>query len=304
MQGKLDLGKVISRVFGLYGERFGSILGLALVMLVVGFLGAFAFVFIFTLLILGGGTITSVWMLVLVYLTAVVVFWATYHGTVIRIAQNAHQGRNERLGESISAAFSRAGALILAEVLIGVCIGGLPILTTMMIGPNPGAAIGFLLFLFPGLYFAARFGVAIPVLLVERKGATASMERSWSLTASNALRIFALVLLFGIVVAVASFALTLPFGDGSGLGGTLIYGLIELVVLWPPLALLTAVIYFDLRGPEPEPTVPTFGLPPVGAPGTIPAAGGAYQSSGELPPGVGQVGWDTSSSKPPPPPGS
>ena len=109
------------------------------------------------------------------------------------------------------------------------------------------------------------------------------------------------MLLFGIVVAVAFYLLVTTFGTTGG--GRLLFVLIQLVVLWPPLALLTAVIYFELRGPEPASTVPTFGLPPLGTPGTIPIAG-AFQPSVDLTQPPAEVSWDTSRSMPPPPPSS
>ena len=61
------------------------------------------------LLFFGGGTLTSIVMLVLLFYVVLIMTWGTYHATVIRIAQNAEQGRDERLGQAISVCLQSGG---------------------------------------------------------------------------------------------------------------------------------------------------------------------------------------------------
>lgn len=71
-----------------------------------------------------------------------------------------------------------------------------------------GVLAGLALLVLPGLYLAARWLVAGPILLVEREGPIAAMERSWHLTAPMAWPLATLLALLWVP------ALLLAFGGG------------------------------------------------------------------------------------------
>jgi hypothetical protein len=320
---KVDVYGVIGRVIGLYGNRFGSLLGAGLAM----FCALIAIVFALGFLAAVGGvrTRSGLLMWLLLILAAFVITWAAYHAGVIKIAQLARNGRSAPLGAVLSAVTPRIGALILAEVLIMASVFGLLVLSGVMLG-SAGTGLGLLLVLFPGLYFASRFALTIPIVVLEGKSAMDAMERSWKMAASNVWRIFALLLIALLASVIVQIVLRVVLVDmtAGSQTGQLLNGLITQLLLAPLFALLTAVIYLDLNGLQPEAATPiappSQGIGPGAVPGSpaIPIAG-AYQATPNRPvppqeaiqpqeaiPGQPAPGisWDTSKSVPPPPPGS
>ena len=71
-----------------------------------------------------------------------------------------------------------------------------------------GAGIGIAFLIVPGLYFAARWTLAVPLVVLEECGIVEAMSRSWRLTESAAWPLVGTV----IVLAIPSVALGL-FGD-------------------------------------------------------------------------------------------
>ena len=68
-----------------------------------------------------------------------------------------------------------------------------------------GVVVGLALAIVPGLYLAARWLVAGPIMLVERDGVTAALRRSWNITAPLKWSLCGLLLLFWTPVALTSF---------------------------------------------------------------------------------------------------
>lgn len=68
-----------------------------------------------------------------------------------------------------------------------------------------GVLTGLVLLVLPGLYLAARWLVAGPILLVEREGAIAAMRRSWQLTAPIAWPLASLLALLWVPILLVAF---------------------------------------------------------------------------------------------------
>ena len=68
-----------------------------------------------------------------------------------------------------------------------------------------GVLAGLVLAIVPGLYLAARWLVAGPILLVERDGVIAAMRRSWVVSAPLAWPLSGLLLVFWTPMAITSF---------------------------------------------------------------------------------------------------
>lgn len=112
--------------------------------------------------------------------------------------------------------------------------------------------VGMLCFLVPGIYFAAKYYLALPIVIHERVGPLAAMERSAQLTEGIRLHMIAihflgifLSMFFGQIVNVALNVALVPcamLGDG---GWTLIpmalVGCFGLMVSWLGGALIQAV---------------------------------------------------------------
>src|SRR5258708_6163912 len=84
--------------------------------------------------------------------------------------------------------------------------------TTRMIGSAAilaglGIAFGMVLLIVPGLILATMWAVAIPIAVVEKMGATASLSRSAALTRERRWRVFGAVFVSGLLAVLVGAAI-------------------------------------------------------------------------------------------------
>ena len=218
---------------------------------------------------------------------------------LVAIASAAYLGREADVPEGfavarrrfwrvVGTALLKAAAIFLPMVAVFALIGGVAAAGAK---GGSGAAIGagLLGFLLTLVWMVAlpilllRWAVAVPVAAIEGVGPATALGRSGALTKGSKARLFALYLVF-FIVFVAMYAVGTIIG---GLTGTLfsspafaqVLGSVMSMVLYPLLAVLQTVIYYDLRirteGFDLEMMAGGLGeqavLPPVGASARQPA---------------------------------
>jgi hypothetical protein len=185
------------------------VIGLALI---VGAIPALVITFVFVQLGLGtaGGLANGLSLgrifgatffsnLVLMIVSALV------QGALTRATVSANEGRRATFGESFSAAARVLLPLVGLSILLGI-----------------GIAIGFVLLIVPGIILMLIWAVAVPTLVIERRGIMAAFSRSAELTKGVRLRIFALLLVIGVIYVAISWVFNLiGFGvySTSSIGG-------------------------------------------------------------------------------------
>jgi hypothetical protein len=195
----MTLGEVLDRTFTLYREHFPLFAGItALPYLVTLF-------FKFGLLLLEQGKIPATSpnlqpaMIGAVFGGALASLLLLY--LMIGVAQSAtvaavsdlYLGRTT----SVAEAYGQAKGIILT--VFGVMI--LCYLATV---------VGMIFLIIPGIYLACRLAVSVPVAIVEKDSAVASMERSMELTKGFAGQMFLLLLLVGFVSWAVAMVLQAP----------------------------------------------------------------------------------------------
>ena len=150
------------------------------------------------------------------------------------------RGRRVAFREFFGRGLPQAGAAIRVALLSGILL-----------------ILAFIALVIPGMILYTMWWVAIPVAVIERPGAMASLRRSAYLTAGNRWRVFGLILCF-VFAAGAGGGL---FGVATGAGLVSIGGVGRIGIeqattivtwLWAALimagqAVLTAVSYYYLR---------------------------------------------------------
>ncbi|WAT18583.1 glycerophosphoryl diester phosphodiesterase membrane domain-containing protein [Aurantiacibacter sp. MUD11] len=84
-----------------------------------------------------------------------------------------------------------------------------------------GVGIGFILIIFPGLYFMARWSVAQPLVIARGNGAIEAMKESWERTKGSEFSILIAIVILIIVPAAISFLVTTGFEPDDLLGITI-----------------------------------------------------------------------------------
>ncbi len=155
------------------------------------------------------------------------------------------EGRRPRLGS-----VARSGLSVLPTVGTAAVIADL------------GTELGFFALLIPGIVLAIRLIVVAQTAGIEQAGVRSALRRSWQLTRGRALHVIGLILVVGVPVGMVSVgALLLTTGGGTSAGAVGL-GIVVNTVLASFSALVTALLYFDLRARQGETQV----VPAVASP--------------------------------------
>ena len=148
-------------------------------------------------------------------------------------------------GERISIAQNmRAGLRHLGGVFVASLLMGLAIMA------------GMCALIIPGLYLMVSYWVAIPVVVVESPGATASLSRSSELTEGNRWAIFGVALVTTVLHVAITYALggalavtgmAAVEGDARSAAIAQLATTLALLPLTPLQAITQVVVYHDLR---------------------------------------------------------
>ncbi len=246
----LSLGEILERTFNLYRRHFLLFIGIAAIpnlfklaiavgslrflQTPVGSSGPFglAAVILSPSLVLFG--LVSLLVTLLVYLFT--------QGGAIYAVSELYLGRSTTIANSLRSSWAIVGTLFGVALLNGLAIFG-----------------ATLLLVIPGIYVACRLLVCIPTAVIEKRGPSESLSRSWNLTKDFASRAFVIYLVY----------LAISFGVGALIGrpvglllGTArrdpsaifaVQALVQVlatvvaVLLSPILLIATSVFYYDLR---------------------------------------------------------
>ncbi len=140
-------------------------------------------------------------------------------------------GQQPRIGDAINRGLYVLPVVAAAEIIAGI-----------------GIAVGVLFFIIPGLILALRWAVVAQVAAVERTNWPTALRRSAELTRRNYWRIFAILVMVGIMNQIPADVT----GTGKRLGATLI-GVALAILAHSFGTLMTSLLYFDLRAREATP---------------------------------------------------
>jgi len=225
----LSTGELLDRTFSLYRSHFGLFLGIfALPHLVV-----LAFQCLGVVVKSPGNQLSDIfanlfWSMGALFLT-VIVSAASQAATVIAVSQ-VHLDRPASVGESFSRVKGEIGGVIGMSILVGLGVG-----------------LGFVALIVPGIILAMMWSLAVPVKVLENKGATDAMTRSADLTKGDRGRIFVIWLLFVVLSIGVGLLLRWPLEMAAGV--TSIVGLQRSSRGWQAALLVSTFVSECLVGP-------------------------------------------------------
>ncbi|TMK36463.1 MAG: hypothetical protein E6G58_05475 [Actinobacteria bacterium] len=149
-------------------------------------------------------------------------------GALTRGAAGALIGRDVDVSASYQYAFSRLGPLI-----------GLALLVALVVG------VGFILLVIPGIIILVFLAVSVPAFIIEGLGVTDSMSRSWKLVSGSWWHTLAVILVAAIIAGVINGILT-AIGGNSFFGAWILSAIAQIITA-PFVALVSVVLYVDLR---------------------------------------------------------
>jgi len=224
---RIDASRVISESFATYRDHAGTLLGGALI--VIGITSI-----INNLLALSGSI-----FLILAGIIVGLIGQVLYTGYVVKLVQDARDGRlDQGMGDLFEAAAPYVGTLILNGILYGIAV-----------------AIGFVLFIVPGLILITIWAVVAPSIVVENQGVIDAFGRSRELVRGNGWSVFLTILMAFLIVVIISLVFGV-IGAAIGAAGRVIIGAIGNVLTVPIYALVASILFFDLGGGAGAPSAP------------------------------------------------
>jgi hypothetical protein len=235
---RVDVGKVMSEIFTIYGDQAGVLLGsAAAVFLIVG---------------IAAGLAAAAGSLILALLAAIlgIVASTLYGGFVVKLVEDVRDGRrDDSVGDLFRSAAGVVGSLIGNGILKGIAV-----------------AIGLVALIAPGLILLTIWAVTGPVIVVERKGALEAFGRSRELVRGDGWPVFGVILIAFIISFVISQIAGAIGGDSDA--ANILFSTAGSIITAPITALAAAVLFFDLGGGGPQAPAP------VGEPVTAPPTPG------------------------------
>src|SRR2546422_7241927 len=234
---ELGLGEVISKTFEVYRRDFAKYFVLfavvGVIVQVVTTLAQQAFV-LPTLPVNPTPQQFSSWfsalfgplfLLIAVIFVVNIVFSTIAEGSAIRLASEQITKGQVNLGASIRFAVSKLLSIWALSIIVGIIV-----------------LLGIIALIIPGIILAIMYSLALPVLLIEKKGVTESMGRSRQLVSHRWGKTFGTFLVLGIIVLIASLifsAITAPLGI---IIGPVVNGILS--ALYQPLFPILMVVYY------------------------------------------------------------
>jgi hypothetical protein len=230
-----EIGRVIQRTMGLVGRNFVPFFVLTLVL--AGLPSLILQVAMPTdptaIQQAPGAYFTTIIIGVLVSIATGVIL----QGTLTRASIDDLSGKGANLGSAVSSTLP----IILPLIGLGLLVG-------------LGIAVGLILLVIPGIFLALCWMVSSPVMVVERLGIVASMQRSMKLTQNHRWAILGLIVLFiiayiivaAIIGAIAGGSLLVDPTAGPPMTFLIVMTLVGVVISMVG-TVGAAAIYFELR---------------------------------------------------------
>ena len=148
----------------------------------------------------------------LIALTVIVtwVFFPVAFGSAVKLASEQIEKERADLEASVRFAISRLIWIWVVGVVVGIII-----------------SLGLIALIVPGMILAIMFSLVFPVVIIESPGILESLGRSRKLVNRRWLKTLALIIVFGIIVGIASDIVSVisgPFGIASTLVSSILSG--------------------------------------------------------------------------------
>ncbi|MDP8956246.1 MAG: hypothetical protein M3N24_04715 [Actinomycetota bacterium] len=237
-------GEIIGTALDLYRRNAGPLLLIvALVVIPLAILGAL----IQALLEPDPGETRSlVIVLVTIFIgvAVAVITNAILQAAVLRGAAKATLGDPVDVSDSYRWGFQRLGSVLLIALLITLALiaAFVPFLLALVV-----PVLALILWIVPFVVYVL-LSVSVPALVVEGRRGVAALSRSWNLVKAHFWHAVGVILLVLIISAVVSFILGLIGGTNEVL--STIMGIIGQIIVAPFTALVTVLLYLNLRTRE------------------------------------------------------
>ena len=221
-----DFGAILDAAFRIYGANANKLI--VLVAIVVVPLSLISHLLTGVVFATHGAGLWVATTLVTLLITLIT--YAILQAALIRGAAQATVGDTVDVEASYKWGLRKFGWVLLVSIATGIMV-----------------VIGFVLLIVPGVILLTRFAVAIPALVIEDRAGD-SLSRSWKLTKGHFWHVLGTVVVAALIAGVVSGIIsTIGALAGTSWFTDWIFGSIGEIVVAPFSALVSIVLYLDLR---------------------------------------------------------
>jgi hypothetical protein len=123
----------------------------------------------------------------------------------------------------------------------------LPVVAVVSVTYGIGTTLGTIALIVPGVYLMLRWAVAAQAAAIEREGWRRALRRSGELAGDNYGHVFVVIVSAGVITGIPVLLIALAFGHDSTDAASFLVGTAVQVVAYSFGALITALLYYDLR---------------------------------------------------------
>jgi hypothetical protein len=211
---------VISEAWALYRRHWSHLIPVAAVI----YVGLALVTLVLTALLSTLGTVVAA------ILSVVGVFWV--QGALTRAVEDIRDGRSDlSVGETFTSVGGNIAPIAGASILAAIAI-----------------AIGFVLFIVPGLFLITIWSVIVPAIVLENAGALQSFGRSRELVRGNGWNVFGVVVLTFLILLAFSIVLGIILAPVDETARNFVSNVVSGTLTAPFVALTWTLVYFRLRG--------------------------------------------------------
>lgn len=188
----------------------------------------------------------AIWGVASFLLWIVGTFWL--QGALVEAVQDARDGR---VDVSIEELYARVRPLLPALIAAGLAA-------------TIGVAVGLVLLVVPGLVLLTRWILIVPVIVLEKRSAGESFNRSWELVKGSSWPVLWLIVLTALALAVGSSLVSvvlLPFTALPRFLAAWFVGTVTSSLIAPLVALSWTLAYFELAREQIRPSATM--MPPI-----------------------------------------
>jgi hypothetical protein len=237
----LSTGQVLDRTFQIYRSRFLLFAGIsalpqgALLVLQLGLLG---------LMLVGSNPVAFAAMTAIAglgFLVISIVVSAIATGATTFAVSDLYLDKPTSIGSCFSRMRGKIGRVAITSIEFGLRVG-----------------LGVLLLIIPGLYFAGKWGLAVPAVVLEPIDRKKAFPRAAALSADSIGRVLVVyfltwILIFGIsmalgmVLAAAAPALSRAAGSTASTAVQYVLSAVVNTIVTPVMHIALTVLYYDQR---------------------------------------------------------
>jgi hypothetical protein len=166
-----------------------------------------------------------------------VIITAILQAAMLRAAAQATIGDPVDVESSYRWGLRRFGSVLLVSIMVGIVV-----------------AIGFILLIIPGIIALTFLAVAVPALVVENVRGTDAMRRSATLVSGHFWHVLGVIVVAAIITGIIGSLIRAIGGSNTVLGA--IFGAIGQIIVAPYSALVSVLLYLDVRARRENLTAP------------------------------------------------